>query len=82
MKFLTTGAAGMASLGLTLLYALPGHAQFYVATNGSDAWSGRLPAPNAKKTDGPFATLLRARDAARAATMKKQKTVFVRAGTY
>lgn len=38
----------------------------YVATNGNDAWSGALPAPNAAKTDGPFATLERARDAIRA----------------
>jgi hypothetical protein len=30
---------------------------FYVATNGNDAWSGRLAEPNAEKTDGPFATL-------------------------
>ena len=30
---------------------------FYVATNGNDAWSGRLDSPNADKTDGPFATL-------------------------
>jgi hypothetical protein len=33
---------------------------FYVATNGNDAWSGRLAEPNAGKTDGPFATLERA----------------------
>ena len=37
-------------------------ANLYVATNGNDAWSGRLSAPNAEKTDGPFATLERARD--------------------
>lgn len=93
MKFITivtarrTASVSVLSLGVCSLCALslcaaPGRAQYYVATNGNDAWSGRLPAPNAKKTDGPFATLLRARDAARAATMKKQKTVFVRAGTY
>jgi hypothetical protein len=29
---------------------------FYIATNGNDGWSGKLPAPNAKKTDGPFAS--------------------------
>ena len=34
----------------------------YVATNGNDAWSGKLAEPNAAKTDGPFATLGRARD--------------------
>ncbi|HPX39039.1 MAG: hypothetical protein GXX88_11525 [Candidatus Hydrogenedentes bacterium] len=39
---------------------------FYVATNGNDAWSGKLAAPNAESSDGPFATLQRARDAIRA----------------
>ena len=30
---------------------------FYVALNGKDNWSGRLPEPNAAGTDGPLATL-------------------------
>ncbi len=38
---------------------------FYVATDGNDAWSGRQESPNEQKTDGPFATLARARDAVR-----------------
>ena len=38
----------------------------YVATNGNDAWYGKLAAPNADGTDGPFATLQKARDAIRA----------------
>ncbi|MBN2310610.1 MAG: hypothetical protein JXR94_16680, partial [Candidatus Hydrogenedentes bacterium] len=37
-------------------------ATLYVATSGNDAWSGALAAPNAAKTDGPFASLERARD--------------------
>lgn len=32
----------------------------YVATNGDDAWSGRLSEANADRTDGPFRTLARA----------------------
>lgn len=35
---------------------------FYVSPKGNDSWSGRLPHPNSSKTDGPFATLERARD--------------------
>ena len=35
---------------------------FFVAREGNDAWSGRIAAPNADATDGPFATLERARD--------------------
>lgn len=40
-------------------------AQFFVSPEGDDRWSGRLDAPNAAKSDGPFATLERARDAVR-----------------
>ncbi|HUK12171.1 MAG TPA: right-handed parallel beta-helix repeat-containing protein [Thermoanaerobaculaceae bacterium] len=62
----------------------PTGADFYVATNGNDAWSGRLPAPNAATTDGPFATLDRARVAVRALdkTGRSQVVVEVRGGTY
>jgi len=38
---------------------------FFVATDGDDRWSGKLAEPNSKGTDGPFATLGRARDAVR-----------------
>ena len=59
-------------------------AEFYIATNGNDAWSGALPEPNAEETDGPFATLQRARDAVR--ELKKEKkapiTVLIREGAY
>jgi hypothetical protein len=37
-------------------------ADFYVASGGNDAWSGKLAVSNAGKTDGPFATIERARD--------------------
>ena len=38
---------------------------FFVSPVGRDSWSGSLAAPNARQTDGPFATLTRARDAIR-----------------
>ena len=62
-------------------------ATYYVSTEGNDAWSGRLSEPNSKGTDGPFATLIRARDAVRRAKadrggLKEAVTVMVRAGTY
>ena len=56
---------------------------FHVATNGSDAWSGRLAEPNGN--DGPFATLERARDAVRGLKAQgagKDIVVLVRGGTY
>lgn len=55
-------------------------ADFYVATNGNDAWSGRLPAPNAARTDGPFATPDRARLAAGSET--HPTIVRIRGGVY
>jgi len=38
-------------------------ADFYIATDGNDAWSGTLPAPNASNTDGPFATIAKGQSA-------------------
>ncbi len=38
-------------------------ADFYIATDGNDAWSGTLAAPNSGNTDGPFATVGRAQTA-------------------
>jgi parallel beta-helix repeat protein len=60
---------------------------FYVAPNGNDAWTGHLLAPNSEKTDGPFATITRARDAVRQlkATrggLREPVKVFLRGGTY
>ncbi|QEF98328.1 hypothetical protein Mal15_23800 [Stieleria maiorica] len=59
-------------------------ADFFVSTTGSDRWSGTLAAANAEGTDGPFATLVRARDAVR--ELKKTKpsdiVVLIRGGTY
>ncbi|WP_442512196.1 right-handed parallel beta-helix repeat-containing protein [Novipirellula sp. SH528] len=59
-------------------------ADFYVATNGSDDWSGTAAEPNAQQTDGPFATLGRARDAVRElnASQSADIVVLVRGGTY
>ncbi len=60
-------------------------ADFYVATNGRDHWSGRLAAPNDTATDGPFATLGRARDAVRAekqTATKKDFVVLIRGGVH
>jgi hypothetical protein len=57
-----------------------------VAPAGNDAWSGRLAAPNADKTDGPVASLVGARDAVR--RLKKAReapgpvTIVIQDGTY
>ena len=61
-------------------------ATFFVSKDGNDAWSGKLAAPNAERTDGPFATIARARDAIREMKAKQPLsepvTVMVRGGTY
>ncbi|MBN1444093.1 MAG: right-handed parallel beta-helix repeat-containing protein [Planctomycetes bacterium] len=56
--------------------------ELYVATGGDDAWSGRLAEPSAARTDGPFATVARARDEARRLKEKGAVTILVRGGTY
>lgn len=38
----------------------------YVSPEGNDAWTGKLATPNAARTEGPVATLARARDLVRA----------------
>ena len=49
-----------------LEYSILSHeADFYVAPNGKDNWSGTLDTPNKDKTDGPFATIERAKVAVR-----------------
>jgi hypothetical protein len=65
----------------------PVKADFYVAPGGNDQWSGLLAAPNDQKTDGPFATLERARDAVRGLRSKQSPlerpvVVHVRGGVY
>jgi hypothetical protein len=55
---------------------------FYVATVGNDDWTGQEPEPNATDSDGPFATLIQARDAARAARSGGPCRIVVRGGAY
>lgn len=66
--------------------APPAGVSFYVAPAGQDAWSGGLPAANKARTDGPFASLQRARDAVRALKRKgplaSPVTITLRGGLY
>ena len=63
-----------------------GGIKLYVATNGNDQWSGRLEAPNKYNTDGPLATIRRARDVLRELKTTGNKvgpaTVLIRGGIY
>jgi hypothetical protein len=62
-------------------------ADFFVAPDGKDTWSGTLAAPNSNNTDGPFASIARAQTAVQQILQNpkgRTKTiqVLVRAGTY
>lgn len=74
-------------LTMQISWAKPVIAVYYVAMNGRDTWSGKLPAPNKAGTDGPFATLIRAQQAARKAPENTPMDfgcarIFVRGGAY
>ncbi len=59
----------------------------YVSPAGDDAWSGRAPAPNPARTDGPFATIQRAQEfvrrlKAKTGRLPKPVAVVLRGGAY
>ena len=60
--------------------------EFFVSPDGDDRWSGRRPAVNKGRTDGPFATLERARLAVRRlkgrGDLKQPVRVTLRGGTH
>lgn len=78
----------LCAIGASLLslHAQTGAAalEYHVSPQGNDAWSGRLPEPNATRTDGPFATPHGARDALRreARSTAAARTVWLHAGRY
>jgi len=59
-------------------------ADFYVSPKGRDSWSGTLAAPNQGASDGPFATMEKAKEAAAQMARQRKKPVLVvlRGGTY
>lgn len=76
--------AAIATLVTVQCCAAEPTADFFVSPQGSDGWSGTSAKPNAQRTDGPFATLKRARDAVRE-TGKSHVgdiVVLIRGGTY
>lgn len=56
----------------------------YVSPSGDDAWTGRLAEPNAGRTDGPLATIQKARDALRQSRSSIQgpANIILRTGIY
>ncbi len=60
--------------------------EFYVSLNGRDTWSGALASPAEDASDGPFATIERARDVVRGLKASGQLqgavVVWIRGGRY
>lgn len=54
----------------------------YVSPSGDDHWSGQLETANAGRTDGPVASLVRARDLIRAEAPHAGAEVVIAGGTY
>lgn len=62
-------------------------ANFFVAPEGNDRWSGRLPEPNAQRSDGPLATISGAQQAVRRLISEQPRrqspvVVAIRGGEY
>ena len=59
----------LSSVVMVAVAAMPAQTEamtIHVSPQGNDRWSGRFELPNAQRTDGPVATLERARDIIRA----------------
>jgi hypothetical protein len=62
-----------------------GDFDYFISPSGDDTWSGRSPEPNAMRTDGPFATLAKAKNKVRKARLTKPKAkirIALRGGIY
>ena len=82
---ITASANGVSSAAAMVQVGSP--ADFYVAVNGNDSWSGTLFTPNSASTDGPFATIAKAQTAVQNLLRNPQGrtnpvTVLLRGGSY
>ncbi len=89
IRYMWKYAYGLLWVALSSLTASAADLTFFVAKDGNDAWSGALPAANAERTDGPWATLEGARDQVRktlnagaGAALPPAVTVLLRGGTH
>ncbi len=82
--FLVLLAISVVRVGSTAVDSASTGADFYVSPTGLDTWSGAIAEPASNGSDGPFATLKRARDAVRELKQNKKGdiVVSVRGGAY
>ena len=59
-------------------------ADFYVSTGGNDSWTGKLAEPNSSKTDGPFSSVKKAKEAVRLIKKDCYRNIYIliRGGEY
>ena len=72
---------------LTINFARGDGIEIFVSPGGNDSWSGSIAEPNAQNSNGPVATLERARDLVRALKLHqgneaKPIHIFIRGGNY
>lgn len=84
LPYLLSGVVVWLAFSVGVLAAEP---DYFVAVDGNDAWSGKLAAPSADRTDGPFASLEQAQRAVRGlkqASPERDRPIVVaiRGGTY
>jgi len=79
---MTNACSTIRLLAIVLAAASARAATVYVSPTGNDAWTGLLAQPNTQKTDGPVATLDRARDIFRQAKSAGESRVIVADGRY
>ena len=84
-SFLRFSSADLSSISLSTITATPASSiTLYVALNGDDNWSGRLPSPAACDCDGPLRTVQKAIDLAHASTTSPDPVtnILLRQGVY
>lgn len=85
LLYVTVAIGAWSALTCTASAQSRQHFDYFISPRGSDDWSGRLPDANATQTDGPFATLERAKAEVRTARSSEPNAtirVALRGGTY
>jgi hypothetical protein len=86
LPILHAAPVGFPTIAASRVAPNPDSIMLYVSPDGNDGWSGSLPKPNADKTDGPFATIKKARDRIiqlkALGGLRQPITVLLRGGVY